>query len=65
MESFSSFENDFEVNLYITLLRDVLGTQPADLLLKKDVKDYFKNNFMEELIFFIILSSAVKPLCSI
>lgn len=63
VESFFSFENDLEVNLHITLLRDILGTQLADLS-----KDYLKNtlnNFIEELISFIILSSAVNPLCSI
>lgn len=40
-----------------------LGTQPADL-----PKDYLKNtlnNFTEEWISFIILSKAVKPLCSV
>lgn len=40
-----------------------LGTQPADL-----PKDYLKNtlnNFTEERISFIILSNAVKPLCSV
>lgn len=63
VESFSSFINDLEVNLHITLLRDVLGTQPADL--PKDCLKNTLNNFTEELISFIILSSAVKPLCSI
>jgi len=40
-----------------------LGTQPADILYQ-----YLKNtlnNFTEEQISFIIISSAVKPLCSV